>query len=468
MNKILFAALLLLQVICCNSQSSKTLDLKKIEPQIDELVKAYQDLDIFSGVVLLAENGKPLYHKAFGMADRKNKKPNTLHTKFDIGSMNKTFTETVILQLLEEGKLKLSDRLGQYLPGFPQVAAESISIDHLLKHTSGYGDYFTMDYFESPVSERNIAGLVERIKKMPLLFPAGEEQEYSNAGYILLGAIIEKVTGKTYHQNVKERIVIPLGLKDTYVDDKYSVPDRAIGYMKTITGDLEDNQGFVELPNPDGGFQSTTADILTFYREYHYGEKLLKRETKMLDPLYRWMQDQRTTGAAIPHAGGFNGANTVNYEILRDNITLIVFANMDEPVAEQLGAGILAIIRGKEPQQPSIPAMQKVYQAYRQHGTDYVEKNFASLITNFHASDPKDLILNSVGYELLQMNKVADAIEIFELNTKMFPDVGNVWDSLGEAYYTKGDRTKALAAYQKALSLDPHIPSAQKMVKELK
>lgn len=467
MQKIIIAVLFLFQISACYSQSKSSFNLNNTEPKIDALIKQYQDIDIFSGVVLLAKDGKPIYHKAFGLADREKQLPNTLNTKFDIGSMNKTFTKTVVLQLLEAGKLKLSDKLGAYLAGFPKVAAENITIDHLLQHSSGYGDYFTMDYFESPPSEKNIAGLVKRIRKMPLLFEPGTEQEYSNSGYILLGAIIEKITGETYHKNVKERIVIPLGLKETYVEDKRSVPNRSIGYSKTITGELIDNKGHLEMPNPDGGFQCTASDIFKFYQEFHYGEKLLKRSTKMIDPLYQWMQNQKKTGGAIPHAGGFEGANTVNYEIMRDGITLIVFANMDEPVAEQLGAGILNILKGKTPNQPAIPAVQNVYQSYRQNGIDYVQKNFTKLIQNFHPTDPKDLILNMVGYELLEMNKVADAIAIFQLNTKMFPGVGNVWDSLGEAYLANGDKAEALTAYKKALVLDPEIPSAQKMVKKL-
>lgn len=452
----------------CNTQAQKSILQKdKITPAIDAYVQLYLDLDIFSGVVLLAEHGKPVYHKAFGLANRATNTPNTLNTKFDIGSMNKTFTHVVILQLLEEGKLKLSDKLGQYLSGFPAEAANKISINDLLHHRSGYGDYMTPGFFDLPVSQKNIAGLVERIKGQELMFEPGTEQEYSNSGFILLGAIIEKITGESYFKNVKDRIVTPLGLKETDLENKNQVPERAIGYYKTMTGEIEDNTGFKELPNPDGGFLSTTTDIMTFYREYHYGNKLLKQETKMQDEMYAMFQEHATTGGAIPHAGGFNGANTVNYEILRDDITLVVFANMDEPVAEQLGAGILAIIRGKEAKSPSLPATQNVYQAYKQHGIHYVEENFKNLIANFHPTDPKDLILNNIGYQFLEQNSVDEAIKFFELNCNLFPDVGNVWDSLGEAYLKKGDKVKALKYYKKALSIDPGIPSARQAVEVL-
>ena len=264
--------------------SPAVLNTEEIEPKVDALVKEYTSLDIFSGVVLIAEKGKPIYHKAFGLADREKNIPNTLETKFDIGSMNKTFTKVVILQLVEEGKLKLSDKLDKILPEFSDKRFSKITIEHLINHSSGFGDYYmSPGFFDLPVSEKDIESLVKRIHEMPLNFPAGTEREYSNSGYILLGAIIEEITGESYHKNVKDRIVTPLELGDTYLENKYEVPNRAIGYFKSIKGELMDNNGFVEVPNPDGGFQSTALDVMKFYREFHYGETLLKQKTKMKD-----------------------------------------------------------------------------------------------------------------------------------------------------------------------------------------
>ncbi len=444
--------------------------LQGVETQqkIDALVQEYLDLDTFSGVVLIAEDGNPVYHKAFGLADRTQKIKNTVNTKFDIGSMNKTFTKIVILQLIEEGKLNLTDTLGKYLKGFPEMPANTIQINHLLNHSSGYGDYYqSPGFFDLPTSEKTIKALVKRIQKMPLFFDPGTEQEYSNSGYILLGAIIEKITNKSYQENVLQRIVKPLQLNNTYVVNKSEVPDRAIGYFKTMRGEIRDNNKFAEVANPDGGFHATALDILKFYREFHYGEKILSMKSKLKDEFFGMIQGHKNTGGAIPHAGGFNGANTVNYEILRDKISIVVFANMDEPVAEQLGKGILDIVRGKEPTKPQLPAIQTVYQSLLKKGATYVKENFNSLIVNFHPTDPKDIVLNQVGYGLINDGDVSLAIEAFQLNTELFPENPNVWDSLGEAYYKKGDTKEALKHYKKALSIDPYFPSAQKMIQKL-
>ena len=454
-------------ISCIAQEKNSILKKESLTTKVDSLVKQYTDLDIFSGVVLIAEKGKPVYHKAFGLADREQNTANTINTKFDIGSMNKTFTKVVILQLLQEGRLKMNDKLGKYLDGFSDLAAQTITIEHLLNHSSGFGDYFSEDYFNLPSNKKTIAALVERIKKMPLLFKPGEEREYSNSGYILLGAIIERITGDSYYANVEERIIKPLELENTYINTKHDVPQRAIGYYKTMKGELLNNNGFMEKPKPDGGFQSTTLDILKFYKEFHYGTTILSEETKMNDEFYKLTQAHKTTGGAIPHFGGFEGANTAKYEILRDGITIIVFANMDEPVAEQLGPGILAIIRGKQPIKPSLPAIQNVYKAYNESGIDYVKNNFDNLITNFHPTDPEVIILNEIGYSFLQEKNQKAAIEIFELNTSLFPEEPNVWDSLGEAYLKSGNQEKALIYYKKALAIEPGFPSAQKMVKKL-
>ncbi len=469
MKKITFIILLIACMLTsCNSQNeSKIKSSDKLESNIDALVKQYQDLDIFSGVVLVAEKGKIKYHKAFGLANRETKEANTLNTKFDIGSMNKSFTKTLILQLMEAKKLKMTDKLGKYLSGFPETASTKITILDLLKHSSGYGSYWGRDFNDLHIDQKRIPALVERIKKLRLEFEPGTEIQYSNAGYVLLGAIIEKITEKTYHQNVTERIIEPLGLSETYIVDKSEVPNRAIGYYKDMKGNIMSNTGFVEVPNPDGGFQSTSQDVAKFYNEYFYGTKLLSKETKMREEFFGIINKNRTTGGAIPMAGGFPGANTAYFEVLRDGISIIVFANMDEPVAEQLGAGILTLVRGQEPKAPSLPAIQNVYNMYRNHGLDYVKNNFYGLIDNFHAEDPKGIILNDIGYQFLHENDIDTAIAFFELNVELFPEDANLWDSLGEVYFKKGDSVKALEYYQKALVMDPYMESAQEMVKKL-
>lgn len=449
------------------SNGAQVLRSPDFESKVDELVSEYEALDIFSGVVLVADDGKPVYHKAFGLANREEDIPNTLDTHFDIGSMNKSFTKVLILKLVNEGKLSLDDKLGDYLSGFPKKAAENITIQHLLNHQSGYADYHTREYWEIPYEKKSMEVALEHIKKQPLMFPPGDGQDYSNAGYVLLGLIAEKATGKSYFDLIEERIIKPMGMKETYLTEKYSTPKRAVGYYKSMKGELMNNDELQEISTPAGGFYSTTSDMLKFYRAYHYGDKLWDQKTRRLDMYYPFYQEHMTTGGAMSHAGGFEGSNTVHYEILRDKISVLVFANMDEVVAENLGAGILAIIRGQEPQKPSLPAAQNVYQAFSEKGAEFVKKNWENLTMNFHPQDPKDMILNMIGYNLLFDGEVDSATEVFKLNTELFPDIANCWDSYGEALMKKGRDKESLKAYKKALSIRPDLSSAKEAVKKL-
>ncbi|MEM9548069.1 MAG: serine hydrolase [Bacteroidota bacterium] len=446
------------------------LDWKNIETQIDELVQQYQSLDIFSGVILITDHSQTRYHKAFGLADREKAIKNTLDTKFDIGSMNKTFTQMVILKLVENGKLHLDDLIGNYLDGIDPVAAKKATINDLLHHTSGYGDYLTYEYDDLPAKEKTYEKTLARVKAMPLEFEPGTDQVYSNIGYILLGSIIENITGNSYFQNVQQIILDPLELKNTSMNPKGDTEQMAIGYYRTVDDQIVSNDNFIEYPKPDGGFRSTASDIVKFYNEFHYGSKILKRETKMKDDFFSAIQAHNNSGAAIPHAGGYPGANTAKYEILRDKISILVFANMDEPVAELLGAGILAIVRNQEPKSPSYPAVPNICNHYKKHGIEYIKVNFEALTQNFHPTDPRGIILNQVGYYYLnELKSVEDALKIFALNTEFFGDEDpNVWDSLGEAYYHKGEKKSALKAYNRAISIDPEFPPSLEMIRKIK
>ena len=470
MKRYLFIFLASCQLVACNGQtnsSSTKLKKENVIQKTDELVKEYIDLGIFSGVVLIAENGNPFYHKAFGLANRESDTPNTPDTKFVIGSMNKTFTHTVVLQLIEEGNLNFSDKMVKYLDGFNQQDAEKITIKQLLDHTSGFGDYHSPEFFEIPYEKKNIQGILPILKDMELQFEPGTENEYSNAGYIILGAIIEKITGKSYAVNVEERIIKSLQLNSLVTTNVKQIPNRAIGYMKTFDG-YQNNEEFISEPRSDGGFYANTVDIMKFYRAYLYGDKLFSSKIKDKDEFFQRIKKiYGEKGAGIPLAGGFNGANTVHLEMLADNISIVVFANMDEPVAEKIALGILKIMNEKSPDKAMLPTKLNVYKAYQEKGIDYVKKNFESLTSNWFDGDPKDLILNNLGYDLLFEGQVDEALQIFKLNTELYPKIGNCWDSYGEVLLKKGDNDAALSAYKKALEINPNIPSAKKAVKEL-
>lgn len=464
-----FLAIMLAQSCSGHLNSNKSLsnyDTINLSQKLDSYINEYIKLDIFSGVVLVAIDGNIIYHKPFGLANRENKTANTLNTKFLIGSMNKSFTQVVMLQLIDEGKIKLSDKLTQHISGFTQPMAKNITIEHLLNHRSGFGDYHNPKYWKLPYEQKNIRGITELLKSTELHFAPGSQEEYSNAGYILLGAIIEKVTAKSFSENVDQRIVQKLNLRQTYTKNIKNIPDKSVGYSKTIFG-YENNLDLITEPRSDGGFWATAFDVLTFYRNFFYGETLLTQNMKAQMDYFNQIKNV-PAGNAIAVAGGMNGINTVHAELLNEKISIVVMANMDEPVAEKIARGIKEILFSKTPEQPKLPAALNVYQSYKEKGVDYIKNNFNELTSNFHPSDPKDFILNSLGYQLLMSGKKAEAIEIFKLNTELFPAIANCWDSYGEALVSVGEKEQALLAYKKALSIKPDMESAKNALKELK
>lgn len=462
--------------ISCKNESNKTIAASgkdsthiNFQKNIDAIVQDYIDLDIFSGVILVMDEGNNVYHKAFGLADRDTRTPNTVNTLFDIGSMNKTFTSIVIHQLAIEGKLQLTDKLVDYVKGFKDPNVNKITINHLLNHESGFGDYHTPNYFDLPIKQRELQAIVERAKSTELNFEPGTENDYSNLGYVILGAVIEKVIGKSYFEAVRERIVKPLGLKNTYVNNFEGLESRtAKGYLYSPLGALEENESSQDPPNPDGGFLSTTEDIFKFYNSYYKGSILFSEQEKAQIPMFQHIE-QIPTGQATGAAGGFPGFNTALYYVPSKDLMAIVFANMDEPVAELIGSDILTIMKGETPKKPQLPAIQNVRKAYENHGADYIKANFKELITNYHPTDPKDFILNDLGYAYLYGAKDIDkALEIFKLNTELFPGVANCWDSYGETLSSSGKTEEAIAAYEHALSIRPNLESSKVALATLK
>ncbi|MDJ0644511.1 MAG: serine hydrolase [Flavobacteriaceae bacterium] len=473
----IFISLIAICLFACKNEHHKSLEIvdsaslhRQFAQRADSMIQNYIDLDIFSGIVLVAKEGNMLYHKAFGLADRSTSRPNELTTLFDIGSMNKTFTSVVVKQLIAEGKLRFDDLLTDHIKGFKDADARKITIRHLLNHESGFGDYHTPDYFDLPRSERTLDAIVQRSKSSELLFEPGEEQEYSNLGYVILGAIIEKVSdNKSYFENVKERILTPLNLKHTYLHHFVGLDSViAKGYYFSPLGQLKESAPIQDLPNPDGGFLSTTEDIMRFYRSYYNDTLLVSASMKSKDEVFKYL-NELPSGKATGAFGGFDGFNTALYQILSEDVTIIVFANMDEPVAELIALDLLRIHRGETTNNPQLPAIQNVRINFEKHGSQYIKEHFEELITNFHPTDPKDIILNMLGYAYLyEANNPLKAIEIFQLNTQLFPDVANCWDSYGEGLLRNKQTAEAISAYEKALQLNPDSESTKNILEKLR
>ncbi|HYO11801.1 MAG TPA: serine hydrolase domain-containing protein [Thermoanaerobaculia bacterium] len=312
---------------------AKRLSDSELVAALEAHVKERVAADEFSGVVLLAKNGKPLFRQAYGMAELSFQVPNRPDTKFNIGSISKLFTRLVIDQLAEQGKLALDDTVGKHLPDYPSAEVrEKVTIRHLLEHRSGLGDIFTPKFRQGAKEGiRAVRDFLPLFVDDPLEFEPGTDEQYSNAGYIVLGAILEAVTGKDYYDIVRERVFEPAGMTNTGSWERdLPIANRAVGYTRRmplgseVAGGLRSTQ-FLDFykGSPAGGAFSTVDDLLRLDASLRSG-KLFK-------------DGRKTGGFAL--AGGVPGANAA-LEQLPGGYTLVVLANYDPPAAVEIGGKV--------------------------------------------------------------------------------------------------------------------------------
>jgi len=222
---ILAGSLLLLFVL-----TATTCVAQDIEAKVDGYISPYLKIGNFSGSILIAKEGRILLSKGYGMANLEHDVPNTPQTIFRLGSVTKQFTSMAIMQLQEKQLLNVDDPIAKYLPTYPN--GEEITIHHLLTHTSGVPDFTSFpDYEKTMMLPSPVEKTIERFKDKPLEFTPGEKFKYSNSGYILLGYIIEKVSGKSYEEFLKENIFQPLNMMNTGYDHHHTLlKHRASGY----------------------------------------------------------------------------------------------------------------------------------------------------------------------------------------------------------------------------------------------
>jgi CubicO group peptidase (beta-lactamase class C family) len=302
--------------------------------------------DKLSGVVLIAKDGKPIFKKAYGLADKSANTPNKADTKFNLGSMNKMFTAVSIAQLAEKGKLSFDDKVGKYLPDYPnQNVREKVTIHQLLTHTSGLGSFWNKKFDERRASIKTVADYLALFADEPLLFEPGARFQYSNSGFVVLGAIIEKVSGQNYYDYVRQHIYKPVGMINS---DAFEMTEKtanmAMGYTSEGQPSKTRKENSDSRPNrggPAGGGYSTVEDLLKFavaLRENRllsakYTEMVTTGKVKMGGNLYAYgFGDIRVNGKrSFGHNGGAPGIASSLSIFPELGYTVIVMTNYDPP-----------------------------------------------------------------------------------------------------------------------------------------
>lgn len=338
------------------------LPLSQVSSEIEKRAVALAAEDSFSGVVLVAKGDKILVNRAYGLADQQWQVPNRTDTAFHLGSVGKMFTAAAIMRLVESGRLGLDDPLSKWVPEYPHANAAPITLRHLLTHSAGIGEWDGRQFKREMTGAEAAATMTD-----PLQFAPGERFNYSNAGYILLGAAIEKATGKPLADALKELVFQPAGMTGTGLWPVTAiVPNRATGYLRPEhdplgLGPRFSNEQFLGYgANGSGGHYSTASDMFAFLSALADGRLLGPEATaEMLQPRIDFVGTPRPSkygygvhfdscggNAILGHEGGGpnSGVSSLAYRTLEGDWTIIILSNYDPGPAGDLALSVCEFV----------------------------------------------------------------------------------------------------------------------------
>ncbi len=445
--------------------------------RIEKLMRQYHDEWGFIGTVIVAENCATVFSKGYGMADRDHGLPNGPLVHYRIASVSKTFTATMIMKLVEEGKIGLQDPISRYLPSYRRDTGEKVTIHHLLTHSSGIPNYVAMPEFRRRATGPmpGVDSLAQVYCSGNLEFEPGSRYSYSNSGYVLLGAIIESVTHQPYERALRTMILDPAGMSETGLDHHgLDLPARALGYTPGFRDELEQVQNW----NPEwayaaGGLYATPDDMVR-WDQVLYDEVLVNRSTlkRMMTPYFpafrgasygygfslaRTVKSRRGDSLLVmSHEGGLPGFNSLFSRIPATKHMVFVVSNTSNAPVREITQALFAILNGSEPDPVKRPLAREVYKAIEAKGLEAglraVESSRYADPSAYAVSEPE---LNALGYDYLARKMFSEAEAVFSLNVREFPKSWNTYDSLGECYAAMGERDKAVKLYMKSVELNP-------------
>lgn len=364
-KRFLFRELAIVVVTCVFVIVSSPVYSKSKAEEIDTFM---QSKPLFNGVILVSEKGRVIFNKGYGYANFEWKIPNSPKTKFKIGSITKQFTAMLILQLAEAGKIALNDTISDYLPNYRRDTGKQITIHHLLTHTSGLPELHREDYPEFETSLRHnhfsLNESIEKFRSSDLEFEPGSAYLYSNSGYCILGAIIEKVTGHTYEKVLKDKILTPVKMFDSGVDHYQTVlPERANGYFRK--DGVVKNAASMDLSvvHAAGSMYSTVEDLY-LWDQALYTDSLVSDEFKELmftahlsNYGYGWKISTKHYGSPLlknefyarvaEHSGRINSFNGLLMRFIEGNHLIVILSNIHKGADNSIAYELAKMLHNK-------------------------------------------------------------------------------------------------------------------------
>jgi CubicO group peptidase (beta-lactamase class C family) len=475
-NKYLPAKFLVIGLLVYINVNAQT-EYKYKTLQIDSILNKCLEKEIFNGVALVADNGKIILNKGYGVSDYKSKSDLNVNDRFYIGSMTKQFTSMLIYILHEKEMLNIHDPISKYLPSFRNKLYKNITVYHLLTHSSGIVSYNLLPYFDK-ANDYSVDEVYELIKATKPIFQSGTRYDYSNSGYYLLGKIAESCSGLTYSELLKQDILIPLGMFNTNFDEHWLQTDLAKGSWMTIDGRQEMPNYSLSTLYASGGIYSNTIDLFK-WNEALYTSDLISDSLKyvMFTPFINdyasgWRVNRGLEDSVYferhQHGGIIQGYHTFILRRVPQKQVVILLDNFYNQEIQSIKNSIWSVLEERKGWVPKPLLSALLYKSIVEGTIDstlkLIEENRWSYIDEF---DFDEYDVNIVGYRLLNVGRLSEAKRVFKFNVYLYPNAWNVYDSYGEVLLLMNELTESKEMYKKSLELNSENTSAIIRLKEI-
>lgn len=446
--------------------------------QIEALASAYHDAGLFSGALLVARDGVVLLERGFGLANLEWNIRNAPGTRFAIGSLTKQFTALAVMQLVEDGSLRLDAPIGAYLPGLRQDVGQRVTLHHLLGHTSGLAGetaYMLERHTDRAVPRDTLFSLINR--QEPVV-PPGQEFSYNNVNYILLSWIVEAVTGRDFASYLRERVLDPLGMRSTgFRPPRGFLPGAAVSYAR-LRGRTELPEALDDSWYPGaGGLWSTVRDLRAWDQAL-YTQTLLPDSAirRLFTPGpagygYGWSIGRYGAaghqGTVVYHEGGGPSGAAIIRRYLEDRLLIVALSNTRSSQVAALAQQVANALLGGVVRLPGMPIDDELQATLFDRGLDSALALYGAARADPTRRAPGAGTLNRMAYEFLRTGRVAEALQLFRLEVALYPIAANAWDSFAEAWLVAGQRDSAVQCYRRAVELDLGSLNALFMLRQL-
>lgn len=475
----LFITLTITQlVIGISALHGQEINNDELKAKIDTYVNVSSE-NGYAASVLVAKQGDIILSKGYGWSDREKKIVNTSSSVFNIGSITKQFTASAILKLVEQGKLSTSDHLSKFYSNTPSDK-KNITIHQLLTHTSGVSPRTGGFRYDEASKEQ----FLEEFFEAELQSAPGTKHQYANANYILLAAIIESVSGETYATFLRENFWKPLEMNHTgYKSISFNSEMISHGYYFNYTDGIWKDWGITQqyltsnmnhwFSIGKGDIYSTILDLYKWHVALETNKVLNANSKKLLEtPFvaenqegntyygYGWATFKTKTGKKVVWHNGSNGIYFANFvRFLNDDIVVIVLSNtILNNDSENVAWKITKLISDSNytPKPVTKLSYELVYDFINSNTTDNANSLIAFLEEHLNSKLTDKAVFNRIGFKrIVKENNPAWGLELLKLNVQLFPNDGNLWDSLGDGYFQYDQKENAMNAFSKALELKP-------------